>query len=115
VALADISTAWSGDYVLVWQVPPGVKEALSPGSRGQAITWLRKSLAAIAGDDRKADGPAAFDDELVKRVKAFQLAEGIIPDGVVGALTIARLDMRLDRTLPRLDPTAESSRNVLHP
>ena len=115
VALADISTAWSGDYVLVWQVPPGVKDTLSPGSRGQAVVWLRRSLAAVAGDDRDADGPARFDDELVKRVKAFQMAEGILPDGVVGALTIARLDMRLDKALPRLDATAEPSRNVLHP
>jgi general secretion pathway protein A len=113
VPLAEIAPAWSGNYVLLWKAPPGIKDELSPGSHGPAVAWLRKSLAEIAGE--QAHGPAAFDDELFRRVKAFQLSEGIVPDGVVGALTVARLNMRLDQEWPRLSPNAESSQNVVHP
>jgi murein L,D-transpeptidase YcbB/YkuD len=56
-----------------------------------------------------------FDDELVGRVKAFQAAEGMEPDGVAGALTLMRLNLRLDPNLPRLSKTVLGGLNVLHP
>ncbi len=113
VPLANISPAWSGNYVLLWKAPPGVKDALLRGNSGPAVSWLRNSLAEIVGDN--ANGPATFDDDLYRRVKAFQLSEGIVPDGVAGALTLVRLSMRLDKDLPRLELNAESSQDVIHP
>jgi murein L,D-transpeptidase YcbB/YkuD len=56
-----------------------------------------------------------FDDELVGQLKAFQLAEGMEPDGVAGALTMIRLNLRLDQNLPRLNKIALGGLNVLHP
>jgi general secretion pathway protein A len=113
VALTDLTPAWSGSYVLLWRPPPGGSDALATGSRGQGVTWLRQRLADVDGD--QAAGPASFDDDLVRRTKAFQLAEGIVPDGVAGALTLVRLDQRLDKHLPRLSPDPDGDRHVLHP
>ena len=113
VALAQIAPLWSGKYVLLWYAPPGFSNVLTGGSRSPAVSWLRQSLARVQGG--KADGPALFDDELVGRVKAFQLAEGMAPDGVAGALTLIRLNLRLDRNLPRLSKTVLGDLNVLHP
>jgi general secretion pathway protein A len=113
VALAQIAPLWSGKYVLLWYAPPGFSNVLSGGSRGPAVSWLRQSLARVHGGN--ADGTALFDDELVGRVKAFQLAEGMAPDGLAGALTLIRLNLRLDQNLPRLSKTVLGGLNVLHP
>ena len=113
VALVQIAPLWSGKYVLLWYAPLGFNNVLAAGSRGSAVSWLRQSLARVQGGN--ADGPALFDDELVGRVKAFQLAEGMAPDGVAGALTLIRLNLRLDQNLPRLSKTVLGGLNVLHP
>jgi general secretion pathway protein A len=103
VALAQIAPLWSGKYLLLWYAPPGFGNVLAAGSRNPAVRWLRQSLARAHGGN--ADGPAVFDTELVSRVRAFQLAEGMAPDGVAGAFTLIRLNLRLDQNLPRLSTT----------
>jgi general secretion pathway protein A len=113
VALAQMAPLWSGKYAVLWYAPPGVSNGLAGGSRGPAVSWLRQSLARVQGGN--AEGPASFDDELVGRVKAFQHAEGMTPDGVAGALTLIRLNLRLDQDLPRLSKTVLGGSNVLHP
>ncbi|MBI2960588.1 MAG: AAA family ATPase [Betaproteobacteria bacterium] len=104
VALAEIAPLWSGKYTLLWYAPPGFSNVLAAGSRSAAVLWLRQSLARVQGG--AADGPALFDRDLVQRVKTFQLAEGMVPDGIAGALTLIRLNMRLDERLPRLTTAA---------
>ncbi len=113
VPLAQIAPLWTGKYVLLWYAPPGFGNLLVAGGRGPAVSWLRQNLARAHGG--KADGPAVFDDELVDRVKAFQLAEGMAPDGAAGAFTLIRLNLRLDDKLPRLSQTALGGGHVLHP
>jgi general secretion pathway protein A len=113
VALADMAQQWSGRYVLLWYAPPGFGDALSAGSRGPGVPWLRQALARLQGGD--AQGPSWYDAELAARVRAFQLAEGMVPDGVAGAFTVIRLNMRLDRSLPRLTMAALGGSNVVHP
>ena len=113
VPLAQIAPLWTGKYVLLWYAPPGFGNLLVAGGRGPAVSWLRQNLARAHGG--KADGPAVFDDELVDRVKAFQLAEGMAPDGEAGAFTLIRLNLRLDDKLPRLSQTALGGGHVLHP
>jgi general secretion pathway protein A len=113
VALADMAQQWSGRYVLLWQAPPGFGDALSAGSRGPGVTWLRQALVRLHGGD--AQGPAWYDAELAARVKAFQMAQGMVPDGVADVFTIIRLNMLLDQSLPRLTMTALGGSNVVHP
>jgi len=114
VALTQIAQLWSGKYMLLWYAPPSFRSALTVGSRGPAVLWLRQGLARVQGGDTD-NGPAVFDAELVRRVKAFQLAEGMAPDGAAGPLTLIRLNLRLDQNLPRLIRAALGSSNVLHP
>jgi len=115
VPLAAMAQAWAGNFLLLWRPPPGIKDALSLGSRGQSVIWLRSRLAAAAGEDARVGAAATFDDDLLRRVKAFQMSEGLVPDGVAGALTLVRLNMRMDRALPRLTVDSETNADVLHP
>jgi len=100
VSIAEFAQQWSGTHVQVWGAPPGYTEVMVAGSRGPAVQWLRQALARLQGGS--ADGPAVYDDDLVRRVKAFQFSEGMAPDGAAGALTLIRLNLRLDDKLPRL-------------
>jgi len=43
-----------------------------------------------------------FDQVLLRQLKQFQLAGGLIPDGVVGRQTLMRLAGVADKTAPKL-------------
>jgi general secretion pathway protein A len=103
VPLAALAEAWSGRYLVLWKAPAGFGDAVSAGQRGPATDWVRQALARLDGDH---DGEAGdFDDALARRVRAFQLGEGIQPDGVVGPVTAIRLNARLGQGGPRLAAT----------
>jgi murein L,D-transpeptidase YcbB/YkuD len=48
------------------------------------------------------DGSDVFDEELARRVRVFQLANGIQPDGQVGPLTLIRLNVHNGKGGPSL-------------
>jgi murein L,D-transpeptidase YcbB/YkuD len=45
-------------------------------------------------DGIRDNGSNEFDEELAQRVRLFQLSDGIQPDGLVGPLTLIRLNVR---------------------
>jgi general secretion pathway protein A len=100
VALGELAEAWSGSFILIWKAPPGFHDHLSPNQRGPAITWLHQAMARIDGSPDSADD--AFDAPLARRIRAFQLTEGIRPDGFVGPLTAIRINARSGRGGPSL-------------
>jgi len=77
--------------VLPRLVPP-----VRPGARMEEAADLRRYLVALADlpDTFPTPGPEAdtlYDATLVARVKAFQRAEGLTADGVLGKATLERL------------------------
>jgi general secretion pathway protein A len=94
---------WSGDYLLLWRAPPEYKDELRPGNRGGLVAWLDKHLALAQGLPVPAPREQVYSEDLVKAVKKFQLAAGMVPDGIVGP-----------RTLMRLSGAAGTGEPVLH-
>lgn len=100
VLLSELAQSWFGLYVAVWRLPPDVNGLLAVGQRGTGVNWLRQTMSTIDGiPDNSSD---FYDTELQKRVRAFQLADGIQPDGQVGPLTVIRLSVRHGDAVPRL-------------
>jgi len=66
-------------------------ETLKPGQQGAAVVALRDRLIAMGYLDRSASRD--FDARLQQAVQAFQSDHGLDPDGVVGASTMAALNM----------------------
>jgi len=64
------------------------------------VNWLRQAMATIDGAADEGGGP--YDAALARRVRAFQLAEGIVPDGFVGPLTAIRINVRSGQGGPQL-------------
>jgi general secretion pathway protein A len=92
VSLNEIAPSWSGQFVAVWNVPPAFSTEIYLNHRGQDVIWLRRTLENI--DGIRDNGLDVFDLALSKRIRAFQLNDGIQPDGLVGPLTLIRLNVR---------------------
>ena len=100
VPLSELAQSWFGLYVAAWRTPPGINGLLAVGQRGTGVIWLRQALSTI--DGIPDNGSDFYDTALEKRVRAFQLADGIQPDGQVGPLTVMRLNARHSGAVPRL-------------
>ncbi len=92
VDVNDIVPRWLGDYTLLWRPPTKYEGYIILGSQGQEVQWLDKQLALIQGRTTQHRKNVVYDDVLVRQVKKFQLAEGLVPDGIVGPLTVIHLN-----------------------
>ena len=102
VAIGALAEQWSGQYTLLWRMPPDARENIRLAERGPAVAWLSRQLAQARGDKAEPGEDPSFDQALLRQVKQFQLAEGLIPDGVVGTRTLMRLAAVADGTAPNL-------------
>ena len=101
VSLAVLATLWQGDFATLWRAPEGYSSLIGPGSTGPVVDRLAAQLAALDGS---APPPAGrpFDAALKARVHAFQLAQGLKPDGRAGPTTFMQLNRALGTAEPRL-------------
>jgi len=87
---------------------------LRPGMRDERSPLLRELLLAGAGSAPALD--LRYDDELVEAVRGFQLQHGLEADGVVGAATLAALNVspasRLDQLRINLERLRWISRDL---
>jgi general secretion pathway protein A len=104
VALGALAAQWTGQYTLLWRLPPDAREIIRRGERGPAVQWLINQLAQAQGQVADTSKAAVFDDVAERQVKQFQLAQGLIPDGMVGPQTVMRLAAMGDRSAPELLP-----------
>lgn len=73
---------WRGEYATLWRTPPGWREPPAEVPAPPLAAWLSQHL------------PGTPDQPLRARLNAFQVAQGLKPDGVAGPLTL----MQLNRT-----------------
>lgn len=84
---------------------PIVGVALRPGSKGAAVSTLRRRLAAE--DESVADtAKPKWDADLTAAVKRFQFRMGLKQTGVVAGATLRELDVPAETRLLQLDSTA---------
>jgi general secretion pathway protein A len=102
VALEVLALQWSGHYTVLWRLPPQAQEHIRFGERGAAVVWLNQQLPQEQGSAAQTSGEAVFDDALARRLKQFQLTQGLIPDGVIGPQTLLRLSALSDQSAPKL-------------
>jgi general secretion pathway protein A len=90
VSLVSLATLWQGDFATFWRAPEGYAGVLTEGARGPAVDLLAAQLAALRGEAAPA-APLTYDAALRVRVQAFQLSQGIQPDGRAGPTTFMQL------------------------
>ena len=101
VSLAVLATLWQGDFATLWRAPEGYTALVGLGSSGPLVDRLAAQLAALDGSAPPAAG-RPFDAALKARVHAFQLAQGLKPDGRAGPTTFMQLNRVRGTAEPRL-------------
>lgn len=102
IAIKNIASQWFGDYTLLWRIPPKYQGNILPGNRGPEVQWIDQQLALIQGRKAQPQKNLFFDDALARQVKEFQLAEGLVPDGIVGTQTLIQLNTAIGSGIPKL-------------
>ena len=104
VRLIELAQLWRGDFATYWQVPAGYTAGLKQGSTGPAIDWLASRLTQLDGLTSATTDttPLTLDNALHTRVRAFQRARGITPDGQPGPMTFMQLESATQGQFTRL-------------
>lgn len=104
VPWSDVAPVWTGDFVYVWSRPQGFDKSLQLGDKSDLVTWVAEQFARL--DQQPAPLTRQFfTEKLKKRVELFQRTQDILPDGVIGAQTLRRLNevLGVDKLLVPLD------------
>lgn len=109
VRLVSLVRLWRGDFATYWRPPPGYNAGLRGGSTGLRGGSTGPVIERLAGQLALLDGgPAAapvLDAALRGRLRAFQRAYGLPPNGQAGPMTFMQLDSATDVNEPRLQTT----------
>lgn len=97
VPLVALAQRWRGEFATLWRVPPGYEKKVVEGGSGPVAEWLSAQLTRL-----QPGSPAAPDTALRSRVYAFQLAQGLSPDGLAGPITFMQLNRAIGIDEPRL-------------
>jgi general secretion pathway protein A len=102
LSLAGLATVWKGDFATLWRTPPGWRElaaaASAPAMPASTRTWVNERLAGAGLGD--ATQP------LRDRIWAYQVAQGLPPDGRLGPLTMMQLGRGAGPAEPGLHASA---------
>lgn len=104
VRLVALGQLWRGDFATYWRAPSGYSASPGAGSSGPVIDQLARQLSALDGAPAPDAGaaPPVLDATLRARVRAFQHAQGLAPDGQPGPMTFMQLDRATGVDQPRL-------------
>jgi len=93
--LEELAEYWYGDHLILWQPGSGSGAEIAPGSQGDSVIWLRRSLARIFGEPSPTVPSSFFDNALEERVRAYQRERRLDVDGIVGAQTQVAINTEL--------------------
>jgi general secretion pathway protein A len=101
VPLAALAERWRGEFSTLWRAPPGYDNKIVGGGSGPVVDWLSAQLASLQGRPQPAAGSEP-EVALRSRIYAFQLAQGLSPDGLAGPITFMQLNRAIGVEEPRL-------------
>ena len=104
VRLVSLAKLWRGDFATYWQAPKGYNSDLRDGTSGPVIELLAHQLSLLDGTSTSiaSSVPQVLNTALRDRVRAFQRAQGLIPDGRPGPMTFMHLNSATGANEPRL-------------
>ena len=104
VRLVTLGQLWRGDFATYWRPPPAYSPELHGASSGPAIRHLASQLSLLDGvpAPEASSAPPTLDAALRARVRAFQRAHGLVPDGQPGPMTFMQIDSATGVAAPRL-------------
>lgn len=104
VRLVTLGQWWRGDFATYWRAPPSYRPERQDASQGPALHYLARQLSLLDGlpAPEASPAPPRLDAALRARVRDFQRAHGLVPDGQPGPMTFMQLDNATGVAAPRL-------------
>ncbi|MED5622107.1 AAA family ATPase [Ideonella sp. BN130291] len=99
VSLGRLAQLWRGDFATFWRAPPTYPGKPAEAAGGALADWLAARLAQLPGE---AGTAASGERPLGARIAAFQVAQGLKPDGLAGPITLMQLNRATGIDEPRL-------------
>lgn len=100
ISLEELSHFWLGQNTILWRPPSGYTSELKIGDTGPAVTWL--SVHLPNEHDSTTVQQDTFDKFLERRVKNFQMTNGLLPDGIAGPRTLIKINTIAGADVPTL-------------
>lgn len=101
VPLNVLVKMWRGDFATFWRSPAGYVQGSVDLGSGPLTDWLAAQLTRVQGEPFPQALPARV-AALRSSISAFQLAQGLAPDGQVGPATLMQLNRATQVDEPRL-------------
>ncbi|MEN3291361.1 MAG: ral secretion pathway protein [Burkholderiales bacterium] len=101
VSLLVLARYFDGDFTTLWRAPWLYRGYLEAGDKGPEVDWIAAQLARLNGEKPPGEHQM-LDDNMVARIREFQTAQGLKPDGMVGPLTFMHLNRASGVDEPRL-------------
>ncbi|MCC6070098.1 AAA family ATPase [Massilia sp. GCM10020059] len=101
VSIASLAARFDGSFTTFWRAPRAFRDYVPAGGQGADVDWIAAKLAQL----ERAAAPAQaqlFDVRMQERLRAFQAAQGLKPDGMAGPRTYMRLNQLGGVAEPRL-------------
>ncbi len=98
--LDELSTIWTGEFLILWQVPVGYDQNIKMWDTGETVEWLSQMLNMINQSNDSVT--EKFDEELKTKVIAYQQQRNIKADGVAGMKTILKINQEMINGIPLL-------------
>jgi len=104
IRVTALGRLWNGDFATYWRAPPGYSPVTRGGSTPAVFQELARQLAQLDGTplSTAATATTGLDATLKERVRDFQRAHGLEPDGQPGPLTFMQIESALGTSAPRL-------------
>ncbi|MDH3209960.1 MAG: AAA family ATPase [Burkholderiaceae bacterium] len=97
-----LTQMWRGDFATFWRVPPGYRDNVAIADSSQVADWIRAQLAALQGNTQHSINES-MSAPLKSKIRAFQRAYALTPDGVAGPITLMQLNRATGVDEPSLD------------
>jgi len=102
ISFSALEQHWNGQLTLLWLKPPGYTKGIRQGDSGPIVQWLAQQMDSLQGEMIPKQEYKTMNAMLAERLKSFQQSEGLPSDGIVGPLTLIRINERMDQSVPRL-------------
>lgn len=94
ISLPLLARNWRGEFATLWRTPPGWSGDMLVAEGSPVAHWLDGRLDLV--------DPGGHGRPLSQRVFAFQLAQGLSPDGLAGPQTLMQLNRATGIDEPKL-------------